>query len=49
MKTGEAAAILSRLDEKGILNKYALKEIIKDINSFLEDHPNNIDSKDSIR
>lgn len=39
MKTGEAAAILSRLGEKGILSKSAFKEINKDITAFLKEHP----------
>jgi len=37
LKTNEAVAILSRLGEKGILNKSALKEINKDIKDFLKD------------
>jgi len=39
MKTVKAAAILSRLGEKGILNKNTLKEIHKDITIFLKDQP----------
>jgi len=39
MKTIEAAAILSRLGEKGILSKITLKEISKDISDFLKDQP----------
>jgi len=39
MKTIEAAAILNRLGEKGILNKTTLREITKDISAFLKDRP----------
>lgn len=45
MKTVEAAAILSRLGEKGILSKITLKEINKDISDFLKDKPENKDNK----
>lgn len=38
MKTNDAEAILTRLGEKGILNKSVLKEINKDILDFLKDH-----------
>ncbi|WP_168194566.1 hypothetical protein [Antarcticibacterium arcticum] len=37
LKTPQAFEILARLSEKGILGKAMLKEINKDIESFLEE------------
>ncbi len=39
MKKNDAVSLLSRLGEKGMLNKPALKEINEDIRKFLKDLP----------